>query len=133
METMEKKNTVIFQGCLDNVRTMADRSLKVVLRTQELSPDTVGRLYSMQHEHGYVMLSTSPVSTEMVQLVEEAGQEAEFETKTPSQRLRNTLYRVWETERPTEISPSGQPDYVPFDLFYRREMETLISRQKERI
>lgn len=133
METMEKKNTVIFQGSMDNVRTMADRSLKVCLRTQELSPDTVGRLYSMQHEHGYIMLSTSPINERMEKVVTEAAQETEFETKTPSQRLRNTIYRVWESTKPQEIGIDGTPQYIPFDLYYRRAMENIITEQKQKI
>lgn len=127
------KNTVVFEGGIDGIRTMADSSLKVVLGTPELSAETMARLFGLLKQPGYVVISTSPVQKEMVQLVETAGQEAEFETKTPSQRMRNVLYRLWEKEQPTEVGPDGGTQYVEFDLYYRRKMNNIIEHLKTKL
>jgi hypothetical protein len=69
----------------------------------------------------------------MVDLVETAGQEAEFETKTPSQRMRNVIYRLWEKEQPREMNPEGVSTIVEFDLYYRRKMNNIIEHLKSKL
>ena len=39
-------STIVFEGGVDNLRTLADNSLRVNIGTPELSPDTVAKLYS---------------------------------------------------------------------------------------
>ena len=127
------KNTVVFEGGVDGIRTMVDSSLKVTLGTPELSPETMARLFGLLKQPGYIVISTSPVQKEMVDLVETAGQEAEFETKTPSQRMRNVIYRLWEKEQPREMNPEGVSTIVEFDLYYRRKMNNIIEHLKSKI
>ena len=46
------KSTIVFEGGIDNIRTLADNSLRVSLGTPELTPDTVGSMYSMLKQPG---------------------------------------------------------------------------------
>ena len=56
-----------------------------------------------------------------------------FEDKTPSQRLRNVLYVLWEQEQPKETNSKGVITYVDFDLFYKRKMNELINFIKNKL
>jgi hypothetical protein len=90
------KNTIVFEGGIDNIRTLADNSLRVSLGTPELTSEIVGNMYS-------------------------------------TQRLRNTLYVLWEQTQPKETSADGTTVYVDFDLFYKRKMNELIRFIKDKL
>jgi len=127
------KNTIVFEGGIDNIRTLADNSLRVSLGTPELTPETVGSMYSMLKQPGYVVISTMPISQKQLDAVESATVDREFENKTPSQRMRNVLYVLWEQQQPKETSPEGKTTYVDFDLFYKRKMTELITFIKNKL
>lgn len=127
------KNTIVFEGGIDNIRTLADNSLRVSLGTPELTPEIVGNMYSMLKQPGYVVISTKPISQQQIDAVEDATVDREFDNKTPSQRLRNTLYVLWEQTQPKETSADGTTVYVDFDLFYKRKMNELIRFIKDKL
>ena len=127
------KNTIVFEGGIDNIRTLADNSLRVSLGTPELTPETVGSMYSMLKQPGYAVISTMPISQKQLDAVESATVDREFENKTPSQRMRNVLYVLWEQQQPKETSPEGKTTYVDFDLFYKRKMTELITFIKNKL
>ena len=127
------KNTIVFEGGIDNIRTLADNSLRVSLGTPELTAEIVGNMYSMLKQPGYVVISTKPISQQQIDAVDEATVDREFDTKTPSQRLRSVLYILWEQTQPKEIGPDGSTVYVDFDLFYKRKMNELIRFVKDKL
>jgi hypothetical protein len=75
------KNTIVFEGGIDNIRTLADNSLRVSLGTPELTAEIVGNMYSMLKQPGYVVISTKPISQQQIDAVEEATVDREFDTK----------------------------------------------------
>ena len=61
------RKTIVFEGGVDNIRTLADNSLRVSLGTPELSPETVGNLYSVLKQPGFVVLSSAPISEKQIE------------------------------------------------------------------
>jgi hypothetical protein len=127
------KNTIVFEGGIDGIRTMADNTVRVNIGTPELSPDVVGHMYSMLKQPGYVVISTMPISQKQIDAVESATIDREFEEKTPSQRLRNVLYVLWEQQQPKETNSEGITTYIDFDLYYKRKMNELITFIKNKL
>jgi len=127
------KTTIVFEGGVDNIRTLADNSLRVSLGTPELSPETVGNLYSILKQPGFVVLSTQPISQKQIDAVEAASVDMEFDTKTPAQRMRAVMYRLWEQTSPKETDNEGLTQYVEFDLFYKRKMNEIINHLKSKL
>lgn len=127
------KNTIVFEGGIDGIRTMADNTVRVNVGTPELSPDIVGQMYSMLKQPGYVVISTMPISQKQIDAVESATIDREFEEKTPSQRLRNVLYVLWEQQQPKETNSEGITTYIDFDLYYKRKMNELITFIKNKL
>lgn len=110
---------VSLYGVLDSISTMKDRTLKVVFRTNELNPIDAGILQSLVHDEGYCLFAS-----EMVQDEDIPETTPEFkDQKTPSQRLRNTIYVYWEQ--------SGKPG--TFDEFYKKKMEVVIEFVKSKL
>tara|TARA_R100000353_G_scaffold175097_1_gene144559 strand:+ start:436 stop:828 length:393 start_codon:yes stop_codon:yes gene_type:complete len=127
------RKTIVFEGGVDNIRTLADNSLRVSLGTPELSPETVGNLYSILKQPGFVVLSTQPISQKQIDAVEAASIDMEFDTKTPAQRMRAVLYRLWEQTSPKEKNEEGNTQYVEFELFYKRKMNEIINHLKSKL
>jgi len=127
------KNTIVFEGGIDGIRTMADNTVRVNVGTPELSPDVVGQMYSMLKQPGYVVISTMPISQKQIDAVESATIDREFQEKTPSQRLRNVLYVLWEQQQPKETNSEGITTYIDFDLYYKRKMNELITFIKNKL
>jgi hypothetical protein len=127
------RKTIVFEGGVDNIRTLADNSLRVSLGTPELSPETVGNLYSVLKQPGFVVLSSAPISEKQIEAVESASIDMEFETKTPAQRMRAVMYRLWEQQSPKQTNENGDLEYVEFELFYKRKMNEIINHLKSKL
>lgn len=106
---------------LGKIETMADNGNKIVLYTPELAVEARTTLFEFAKEKtAYMVLAHGAVDDIEVPetLTDTVG------TKTPSQRLRNSLYRYWESV--------GKP-MSGFPVFYETEMEKLIDQAKAKI
>ena len=128
------KNSVVFEGGIDKVSTLADGSLRIYIGTPELSNETMVNVFSLIKRPGYVLISTNPLNQNQVDAVEQATVNAEFNEKTPSQRLRAVVFKLWEKTQPKQINgDSGNMEYVEFDLFYKRKMNEIIKHLKTKL
>jgi hypothetical protein len=110
---------------VEGIGTRADRTLKITLGTQELTPAEAGRLFSLHQSAAYVMIKEELFNSAERDLLDKIQADAtEYNGKTPSQRLRNVLYRVYETD------PQSFND---FTRYYEYQMERLISHFKNKI
>ena len=125
-------NTVIFDCGVETIATRADGSIKVVVGSQELSSDTMTRLFDLRRKVGYVLISTKEISQEQIDAVETSTANMEFSEKTPSQRLRGVLYILWEKLQPKE-NDQGIEKFVDFDLFYKRKLNEIINHYKKQL
>ena len=121
---IEIKKTVIFEGGVNKVSTLADGTLSINIHTQELPEETMMRVFSLRKSPGMVLISSDDISKAEQEEVEKFTTDFEVgKTKTASQRLRAVLYRVWEQE--------GQPSgYTDFPVFYESQMERIINKYK---
>jgi phage-related tail fiber protein len=127
------KNSVIFEGGIDKVSTLADGSLRIYIGTPELSFDTMVNVFSLVKKTGYVLISTNTINQDQIDAVEKATTNAEFSEKTPSQRMRGVLYKIWEKTQPKTMNGNGEMEYVDFDLFYKRQMNKIIDHFKTKL
>lgn len=101
---MNLKNAII-----DGFKSMKDGSLKITLVTRELAPEQMAELM--------VNLNKEIVS---IDVPDEHG-----DTKTPSQRFRAVLYRLWEQDH--------KDKFHTFTLYYNHVMEQLINLYKDKL
>jgi len=111
---------MIFPATVSKVQTMADRSLQVRLDTQELPPKAMAGLFDFYGNYCHVQLVSS---------VEEATEIAppsapKASGKTPAQRLRAVLYRLWEQDK------KGHKDS---NTYYDMMMEQIIEFYKSKL
>jgi len=128
------KNSVVFEGGIDKVSTLADGSLRIFVGTPELSRETMVNVFNLIKQPGYVLISTSAINQDQIDAVEKATTNTEFSEKTPSQRMRGVLYKLWEKTQPKTMNgDSGEMEYVDFDLFYKRQMNKIIDHFKTKL
>ena len=85
------KNSVVFEGGIDKVSTLADGSLLISVGTPELPSETMVNVFSLIKKPGYLLISTNTINQDQIDAVEKATSNAEFSEKTPSQRMRGVL------------------------------------------
>ena len=127
------KNSVVFEGGIDKVSTLADGSLRVYIGTPELSNETMVSVFSLIKKPGFVLISANAINQDQIDAVEKATTNSEFSEKTPSQRMRGVLYRIWEKTQPKTMNGDGVMEYVDFDLFYKRQMNKIIDHFKTKL
>lgn len=114
---------MIRQVILDRSSRKKDKSVSLTFITSlEQSTDEFMEIDRLTNQYGLIYFkSEGHLTSEEVKLIDNA--EVEVEGKTKSQRLRNTIYRVWE---------KGNKDLL-FDVFYAEEMEKIISHYKTKL
>lgn len=100
---------------LTSASTRADGSLSLRFSTPELRPDEKTAFFETLNINLKMLLQ--PESIEPAELKDIKG---EFDTKTPSSRLRSVLFVRW--------SQANKPG--DFDQYYLRRMEQIITEEK---
>ena len=115
------KNLFQTSAQIQKIMTLVDGGVKLDCITQELSPEEATILFSLKGKQGWFLFQEAPIKKEDIEIPEIEG---EFKKdKTPSQRLRNTLYRFWE----------NQGSKKTFEQFYKEQMERFIIAIKEKL
>lgn len=110
---------------IQKIETLKDRTGKLTIATQELIPQTAGELFGLQNSMGYLAFKVEPFTNEEKQQMEELKTDYDFNPeKSPSKRLRNVLFRVWE---------QGNGGYSDFNLFYISKVEEIITHYKSKL
>ena len=103
---------------LTGFATKVDGGASVRFSTNELSDTDVLLLKQHQGKFGYLLFKENPFTTDDL-----PKEQAEDKTKTPSKRLRATLYVLWQQE-------GSKGD---FEVAYREKMEKIISFIKDKL
>lgn len=115
---------IVIAASIESIKTRRDKTVSVQIGTQELSPEKAGELFSAQNKLGFVAISLQQFSEAETEIIDNLDVSVEKADKTPAQRLRNTLYRVWESDK---------EGYKDFNLYYIAKMELLINHYKTKI
>ena len=111
-----------FSCLIDNVKANKDRTLMVKLETQELTPQDGAQILDFFGKQIWCAFAETAITKDDLNIPEAL---AEFRTdKTPSQRLRNVLYKFWELKKKGTIE---------WEMFYRQQIERIIEFLKEKM
>lgn len=115
-------NGILVPVQVENISTRKDKTVKLVLGTQELSPAKAGELFNLLNTVGMAYLCPKGIDQKEIDQVDKL--DPEFEGKTQSQRIRSVLYKLFQQE------PEGFKD---FDSFYQSKTEKYIEHLKSKI
>lgn len=109
---------------LEGYRSLKDRTLKLSFETNELTPEQMADIHYSLNKVGYLAFAPDPFTTKEINDLDSLKVEYDDTGKTPSQRLRAVLYRLWEQ------SPEG---YKAYNDFYNSKMEGFITHLKSKL
>jgi hypothetical protein len=113
----------ILIGCIvDKITTLKDKSVKIVLDTQELSPGNAGSLFTLMNSVATVYISPSEINDKEIKQVDAI--EPEMPGKSPSHRMRNVLFLLWKHDH---------EGFNEFDYYYKSRMEKFIDELKNNL
>lgn len=98
--------------------TMADKGLRVQVDTNELTPEDAGKVMMMKDKFGYFVFAEQVNENDIKDLPKII---LEKEEKSPSARLRATLFVYWKQKKVGN----------DFDLFYKRWINKKINEIKD--
>jgi hypothetical protein len=115
---------IILNAQVEGLSTRADRTVKIVIGTQENVK--AAELFALQGQLVSIGISTNELKPEEIELLKDSKFEIDDipDSKSPSQRLRNVLYRLWE---------QADGGYSDFNLYYLNKMETIINHYKDKL
>lgn len=107
-----------FAGYFTGFGSKADGSARLSFSTQELNADDFKLLKENLNSFGWLLFQSNEIKSEDL-----PNEQAEDGSKTPSKRLRATLFILWKQ----------QGEKNDFEQFYRTNMEKLIKVVKSKL
>lgn len=100
---------VQFSSIVDGVNAKKDRTLSLRLGTQEMSAEDASHLLDMMGKQCWVAIAETEIEDlEIPEILPEMKGD-----KTPSQRLRAVLYKIWELKTDKKQTfPRWYEDYI---------------------
>lgn len=116
-------NGLIIAAQVESVSTRRDRTVKIVVGSQELTPAKAGELMGLANKLVAVYISPKETITQ-AELNQIDAIDPEFPGKSQSQRLRAVLFVLWQ---------SNNEGYKDFEGFYRHATELIIDEIKSKL
>jgi hypothetical protein len=112
----------LLSAYVENISTRKDKTVKITVSTQELSPSKAGELFDLMNNLVVVYLCPKEISQKEIDQVDKL--DPEFSGKTQSQRIRNVLYKLFE---------QNSEGFKDFANYYHSKTELIIEEMKSRI
>jgi hypothetical protein len=112
---------ILIPGQVEGISTRKDKTIKITIGTQELTPSAAAELLRLSQSYCYFGIKEEPFRKEETELIDSLKTNIDS-LKTPSQRLRAVLYRIYETDN------EGYQDFL---TYYNAKLEKLIASLKE--
>lgn len=113
---------IVLGGTVGSIATRVDGSVSIKFETDELDAASAGNLFQLRGKYAKALFSDDNI-TELEANVVAATELTGTKKKSPSQRLRNVLYKLFEQ--------SGYS--IEFENFYATEMERIIDGVKSKL
>jgi hypothetical protein len=110
---------VLISAQIGSIRSLVDGSVSLTLVTPELSGGKAGELFDLRNKVAYVYISAKQIEANDKKIVDSL--DPELTGKTPGQRLRGVLYRMWEQDN---------EGYQDSNSHYLAKMELIITTYK---
>ncbi len=114
---------ILLPGQIESIASRKDKTVKLTIGTQELSPQQAAEIFSLNQSFCYFAVKPENFTKDESDAIENLKTELDT-AKTPSQRLRSVLYMNYLQD------PKG---YSDFGNFYLAEIEKIIDHFKRKL
>lgn len=114
---------ILLPAYISGMNSRKDRTWRIAVETNELSPADVSKIAEMQNTFGFLAFKKEAFTADEKEEIE--GMEVEFDNgKTPSKRLYNVFYKLYMQD------PEG---FSTYRNYYEAKMEKIINHYKDKI
>ena len=113
---------IILASYVEGIASRKDKTVKIILGTQELDPEKAGELFGINGQLVTAYINPAGISEEEIEVIDSL--EPDLPGKSPSQRLRAVLYLMWKN------NPQGFKDQHTHYLHY---MDKIIEFYKDKL
>lgn len=113
---------IITAGQITSIRSLKDKTIRVQIDLQELDASRLSNLFSFIDAFSKIYISNENITQDEADIID--AEVLDNESKSPSQRLRNVLYRYWEQDH---------KGYEDFNLYYRFMMSQITEAYKQKL
>lgn len=114
------ENKILIPASLDSYGSRADGSIRLSFSTGIVNNEQLLIINALKSQSGFLMFKDAGITGDEEAMLD--GVDIDLgNTKTPSQRLRNTLYRKWEQK---------DAGFKDFKEYYKHMMEKIIIHYK---
>lgn len=114
--------SILLPVTIENITTRKDKTLKVVLGTQETTPEQAGKLFELLNQYAVVYISGKDITHEQIKAVDEV--DIDLGGKSQSERIRNVLFLLFNQDA---------EGFSNFDNYYQSKTEKFIEHLKSKI
>ena len=114
---------ITIAGQIESISTRKDKTLKVTIGTQEMSPKTSAELFLLNQDFCYFGIKQEPFTKDEEDTIDQLKTDYES-LKTPSQRLRGILFVNYQQDN---------KGYKDFTTYYTAEMERICEHYKSKL
>lgn len=107
---------------IESINSRVDGTWSLKIGTQELSEENAKAIIKLNRRLGWFIFKETAIEEADIINIPESTPEFKGD-KTPSQRLRGTIYVWWQQTKPTKT----------FDEFYKQRMEQMIDWVKGKL
>ncbi len=117
---------LIIPTVIEGISSRKDRTIKITLGTQELSPQDAGELYKFSQDVVYCAFKKDNFGSAERKILDDLKVDGDLElnTKSKAKRLQNVLFILWQQK------PEG---HTVFSEFYEYMMEKIITHFKNKL
>jgi hypothetical protein len=115
---------VLFPAIFDSFTSRKDKTWKISLSTNELSPGLISDLAQNIHSFMFVALKKDEFKTTEIETIDKLESGYEDTNKTSSQRLRNVFYILFNQDN---------EGFNEFNNYYQSKLEKVIEFYKSKI
>lgn len=114
---------ILITGQVESIASRKDKTIKLTIGTQELSPKQASDVFLLNQEFCYFGIKIEPFHKLEEEIIDNLKTEYK-ESKSPSQRLRSILYKNFEQ------NPEG---YTDFNNYYVSKMDLICNHYKSKL
>jgi hypothetical protein len=119
---MSEMNGLLIPAYVENVSTRKDRTVKIVLSTQELSPYQAGQIFSFMNKLTATYFSEKDINRDEIEFVDQVN--PDLPGKSQSQRIRSVLYLLFQ---------ENNEEFKDFASYYQNKTEKYIEHLKSKL
>ena len=116
---------IIRLACIyEGSRDLKDRTKKLTFQTNEITPEQAANLQMCVQNFVYILIKPEDFTKDEIKEMTEIKTVFEDTGKTPSQRLRSVLFRLWQQD---------SHGYKDFNIYYQYRIEILLNHFKSQL